>query len=115
MGAACISFPSIASAEQLNDVRLWDIRPSTDDVELTLHAKRGPPGSYFFVDITKTDPDSFSKLVQAINKIMGRDKYRLDLNIRSFSLLPYGSRYRSEGVDFYSLGQALNRSRAPMR
>jgi hypothetical protein len=94
--------PSVALAEELKDVRLLDAKPGPDSVELTLHAKRGPPGSYFFVDITKSDPDSFGKLAHAINKIMRRDEYRLDLNIRSFSLLPSGSRYRSEGTDFSS-------------
>jgi len=71
-------------------------------VELKLQAKHGPPGSYFFVDITKNDPDSFDKLAHVINKIMDKDKYRLDLNIRSFSVSPNGGRYPSEGIDFYS-------------
>ncbi len=94
--------PSVAFAERLEDVRLLNTKPGPDNVELQLQAKQGPPGSYFFLDVTRNDPDAFNKLVHVINKMTGKDEYRLDLNIPSFSVSPNGSHYRSEGIDFYS-------------
>ena len=110
-----IFLPSVALAERLEDIRLLDTKPGPNNVELKLQAKRGPPGSFFFLDITKNDPDSFDKLIHVINKIMGREKYRLDLNIPSFSVSPNGSYYRSEGIDFYSPNRESSRTHSPKR
>jgi len=92
---------SIASAARLEDVKILNVMPGRDNFELKLQTKDGPKDSYFYVDITKSDPDSFEKLVYVIKKLMRRDKYKLDLDIPSFSASPSGSYYKSEGLTFY--------------
>lgn len=92
---------SIASAAKLEDVKILNVMPGRDNFELKLQMKDGPRDSYFYVDITKSDPDSFEKLVHIIKKMMRRDKYKLDLDIPSFSASPSGSYYKSEGITFY--------------
>jgi hypothetical protein len=94
--------PSVAFAARLEDVTVLDAKTGPDSVELKLHSKDGPPGSYFFLDIIKSDPGAFEKLAHVIRKLMARDAYRLDLDIPSFSVSPSGSRYRSEGIGFHS-------------
>ena len=92
---------NVASAARLEDVRILNIMPGRDHFELKLQIKDGPRDSYFYVDIVKSDPDSFEKLVHVINKMRLRDKYKLDLDIPSFSASPSGSFYKSEGISFY--------------
>jgi len=91
---------SAASAALLEDVKILSINPRADYFEMKLQLRDGPPGSYFYVDIVKSDPHSFEKLVQVIHKLTKRDRYKLDLEIRSFSAFPSGSYYRSNDVIF---------------
>jgi hypothetical protein len=93
--------PSIAFATKLEDVKILSVAPGNDKLELKLRSKEGPKGSYFYVDITKRDANSFEKLVHVINKLMRRDKFELDMDIQSFSPSPGGSYYKSEGITFY--------------
>lgn len=98
--AICL-FSSVSSAARLEDVKILSIVPGHDNFELKLQSKEGPKGSYFYVDITKRDTNSFEKLVHVINKLMRRQKYKLDMDIQSFSSSPSGSYYKSEGITFY--------------
>ncbi len=91
---------SISSAARLEDVKILEFASGQDSFELKLKTKDGAANSYFFVDIVKTDPNSFEKLVHVINKLSQRDSYKLDLNIISFSPSPSGSYYSSESVIF---------------
>jgi hypothetical protein len=89
-----------AWAAKLENVDLLGATPEKDTVELKLHAKSGPKGSYFFINITKTDPDSFEKLGLVIKKLERGGYFKLDLDILSFSMSPSGSHYPSESVQF---------------
>lgn len=91
---------SAASAARLEDVSVLEVKPGQENIELRLHAKEGPQDSYFIVDITKSDPEAFDKLVKAIKKVKQKNHCQLDLNIPSFSVAPSGSYYRSEGITF---------------
>lgn len=48
-------------AAKLEDVNILKISPEKDNFELKLQVKDGPKDSYFFVDIVKSDVDSFEK------------------------------------------------------
>ena len=91
---------SVASATLLEDVKALNMKPGRENVELKLQKKDGPKDSYFYVDITKNDPDSFEKLVHVIKKLMRQDKYKLNLDIKSFSAFPSGSYYENQRVTF---------------
>lgn len=92
---------SVASAARLDDVTILNITPGQDNFEVKLQAKDAPKDSYFYLDISKSDPDAFDKLGQVVKKMVGREKYRLDLDIPSFSAFPYGSYYKSDSLTFY--------------
>ena len=94
----CLS--STTMAARLEDVKILNVTPGQENFELKLQTKDGPKDSYFYVDIVKSDPESFEKLVQVIKKLTRQDKYKLDLDIQSFSASPNGSYYRSEGLIF---------------
>ena len=59
----------------------------------------GTPNNFFFVYITKNDPQSVEKLTHIFKKLEN-ENYRLDLDIISFSAEPNGSQYMSESVTF---------------
>jgi len=92
---------SVASAARLEDVNILSVTPGRDNFELKLQVKDGPKDSFFYVDITKSDPDSFDKLGHIIKKMMKRSKHQLNLDIPSFSVSPSGSYYKSDGITFY--------------
>lgn len=96
-----LSFSILSNAARLEDVRILSVKPGRDNFELKLQVKEGPSGSYFYLDIVKNDPESFEKMVHVVKKLMNRDKYKLDLDIPSFSVSPSGSYYKSEGIVFY--------------
>lgn len=87
-------------AMKLDDVKVLDINYGKDNFELKLHSSEGPKDSYFYVDITKDDPKAFDKLALVIKKMRDEKKFKLDLDIPSFSPKPSGSYYRSSSVDF---------------
>ncbi len=98
LGLALIS--SLANAARLEGVSILEIKPEEGNIKIKIQAKDGPKDSYFFVDISKGDPEAFEKLVKAIKKAKHKNQYQLDLSILSFSLSPNGSYYKSEGVTF---------------
>jgi hypothetical protein len=87
-------------AAKLDNVRVLGYEQNPEGVTLKLQTHDGPPDSYFFLEIIKSDPKSFEKLVQVMNKVYLKDSYQLDLNIPSFSDSPSGSYYRSPGITF---------------
>lgn len=91
---------SVSSAATLEDVNILDIKQGPQNVELKLQSKVGASDSYFYVDIVKEDSESFEKMAQVLNKLTHKGRYRLDLEIPSFSASPNGSYYRSERVRF---------------
>ncbi len=95
-------FSNAAFAARLGDVRILNIMPGQGNFQLKLQTKDGPRDSYFFLDITKSDPDSFDKFIHVFKKMMYKNKYRLDLDIPSFSVSPSGSYYKSDGITFSS-------------
>ena len=92
----------IASAAHLEDVKLLKFTPGPEKFELKLQLKDGPKDSYFLVDIVKSDSESFAKLAHVVRKFMEKEKYKLDLNIPSFSPSPSGSHYRSDDITLSS-------------
>lgn len=93
-------FSATANAAKLDDVKILEVAPGTENVKLKLHSDLGKKGSYFFVDVVKTDPESFGKLALVLKKLKGKSHFRLDLNIPNFSPAPSGSYYRSNDVTF---------------
>lgn len=91
---------SLASAADLENVQVLEATSGQDHVKLKLRTKEAPKDSYFYVDITKSDPDAFGKLVDVTKKLLERDRYKLNLNIKSFSASPSGSYYKSDGITF---------------
>ncbi len=89
-----------ALAANLENVDLLSVEHRKNSIELKLHAKSGPKDSYFFVNIANSDSNSFEKLAFVIKKLEKGDKFKLDLEIPSFSISPSGSYYRSESVKF---------------
>jgi len=108
LGALLIS--SISFGAQLEDVKILNVVPKQNSFELTLQTKDGPKDSYFLVDISKNDPDSFEKLAQVIKKLVQKDKYKLNLDVISFSDSPSGSYYQSDRVTFYETVDRLPNS-----
>jgi hypothetical protein len=98
----CFLTPLVASAARLEDVQILSVKPGSDKFEMRVHAKEGEPDSYFFVDIIKSDPEAFEKINLALKKMMQKEKFRLDLDIVSFSMSPSGSSYNSDSVKFSS-------------
>ncbi|MES3038628.1 MAG: hypothetical protein V4736_12045 [Bdellovibrionota bacterium] len=94
-------FSSVGFAARLEDVKILSAVPGQDSFELKLHANEGASDSFFFIEIVKSDPDSLEKMNHVFKKLMKKEKYRLDLDIMSFSVSPNGSVYRSEGIGFY--------------
>jgi len=97
---AAVFMANTASAAVLEDVTILDVTSKADMVALKLHANSGPKDSYFLVDILKSDPAAFEKLSLVTQKLQGGDKFKLALNIKSFSMSPSGSHYRSPDVKF---------------
>lgn len=91
-----------AFAARLEDVQFLSSDPSADGVTLKLQVKHGPKGSYFFVNVVKSDPDALNKLALVIQELQKGQKLKLNLDIPSFSVSPPGSSYRSNFVKFSS-------------
>lgn len=89
-----------AQAAQLDDVRILQVTSGKDSVELRLRYKGAPRDSYFLVEIPKSDPESFAKMVLVARKLADGDGFKLSLDIPSFSPSPSGSSYRSLDVRF---------------
>lgn len=87
-------------AASVEDVQIWGAEGNPGELRLMLHSKKLPKDSYFYVTITKDDPEAFGKMSQVTQKLVQGDKYRLDLQIVSFSAAPSGSSYRSPGIVF---------------
>lgn len=91
------------NAAEVKNVKILDMKFNQNNLELKLRSQKGATGSYFFLEITKNDPEAFEKMSHIIKKIKYNDKYNLNLNIPSFSDSPNGSYYKSEGISFNGL------------
>lgn len=101
-----------AYAAKLDDVSVIEMKQGKNDkFELKLHAGNGPKDSYFFVDIVKSDKESFDKIALVLKKLKKKDAFKLGLEIPSFSMSPSGSSYLSDSVKFS--GSALGESLIP--
>jgi hypothetical protein len=83
---------------ELLDVEILERNKSDDGVELKLRTKDGPLDTFFYLDIKKDDPNVVEKLSLVLKKTKMKNKFSLNLDIPSFSLLPSGSYYRSQSV-----------------
>jgi hypothetical protein len=106
--ALCL-ISTMASAAKLEDVRVLEVLPGPDKFEFKLQKTGGPKESFFYIDIMKSDPDSFEKLSHVLRKYLRSDEYRLDLDVPSFSASPSGSSYRS--LDVKVFGTAVEKRR----
>jgi hypothetical protein len=98
-------FPLVSSAAHLEDVKVLNVKSGYDNFILKLRAKDAPADSFFYLEIVKSDPEAFEKMIFVTKKLTQGDKFRLDLNIPSFSISPSGSHYRSEGIIFTAPGE----------
>ncbi|MBT7409891.1 MAG: hypothetical protein HN826_09340 [Methylococcales bacterium] len=87
-------------AEKLEDVEVLNSKQSKNGITLKLQAIKEGKESFFYVDVTKDDRNSFEKLHFVIQKLKNGAKFKLNLNIKSFSFFPSGSYYRSQSVGF---------------
>lgn len=99
--AAIFLISSMAHAARLENVKVLNVEYGRDSVEVKMQLAGAAANSYFLISIMKTDPDSFEKLGHVQKKVGLKDKYRLDLNIPSFSPDPPGSHYRSPDITFF--------------
>lgn len=90
-----------AEAARLQDINIMDIESKQNSFLLKLQPQGASNESFFFLEISQSDPRSYDKLSHIVKKILYKDEYKFDLNIPSFSEYPSGSYYRSEGVTFY--------------
>lgn len=90
----------MATAAKLEGVTILESKPERESFKLRVRAKDGPMNSYFFVNITKGDPQAFEKLLKVVTKSMKRNKFQLDLDIPSFSISSNGSYYKSDDITF---------------
>lgn len=104
LGMVTMMTANPASAAQLQDVTILEVTSRKDLIELKLHAKNGPEGSYFFVEVAKSDAEAFDKLGLVAQKLQKGDSFRLSLKIKSFSMSPSGSNYPSSRVKFSGSG-----------
>lgn len=89
-----------AFAATLENVSILNVKLEKDHVVLKVHVSNGAERNFFYVDVLKSDPDSFEKLSLVIKKQLADDSFKLDLDIPNFSPSPNGSYYRSESVTF---------------
>lgn len=86
----------------LQNVRILNVNYAKDTVQLRLQTNEGALDSYFIVDVTKDDQEGFDKLSTVLKKITLGERFKLDLNIPSFSATPSGSYYKSKDISFIS-------------
>ncbi len=86
-------------ARVLKNVDVLGVDSSPKTVVIEFHAKEQPKGYSFFVEINKKDPKSFQKL-SCLLKRLTKNNYKMDLNIKSFSAKPSGSRYHNNRAHF---------------
>lgn len=110
---AILLFPTLAFGAKLEDVRILNVQPDPEAFKLKLQLKNGSADSYFFVDIVKSDPESFQKSMTVIKKLLQKERFQLDLEIPSFSASPSGSSYRSESVIFRGTEKQRRQKKAP--
>ncbi len=87
-------------ADTVKNVNLVTATPGKDNLELKFSAQIRGKTTEFSVDVIRSDPDAFEKLVTIMQKMTEGDRFTLDLNIVSFSPFPIGSYYRSNDVKF---------------
>jgi len=92
-------------AAKLDDVKVLGIASEKDRVELKLHVSSGSKDSFFFVGMVKSDAESFEKMALVIKKLLLGDNFKLNLNIKNFSMSPSGSYYPSDSVNFSGIEQ----------
>lgn len=111
---AVILFLSVNSvhAARLEDVSVLDIYYHKDSFQVKIQENKSLKDSFFYVDIIKDDKDSFRKIALILKKFKERDKFKLTLDIRSFSSSPSGSNYKSDNVSF--TGAVDNESIMPL-
>jgi hypothetical protein len=97
---ALFLYSNFAAAAHLVDVKILDVTPGRESLELKLQLRDGPKDSFFYVDIVKSDRGAFEKMAQVTQKLLHKDKYKLDLDIISFSPTPNGSYYTSDDITF---------------
>lgn len=94
-------FSSMASAAELLDVSVLSSLQKESGVRLKLQA-HAYPDSYFVVEISKNDPEALKKMGYVTSKLTQKEKFKLHLEIPSFSAYPSGSFYPSTSVQFYT-------------
>lgn len=107
----CLSI-NTAHAEKLEDVSVLDISYTKDSFQVKMQESKDSKDSFFYVDIVKSDKDSFKKIALVLKKFKERDNFKLTLDIRSFSNSPSGSNYKSDNVTFK--GVVENESITPL-
>jgi hypothetical protein len=91
---------NLATAASIEDVNILEVKKNDSSTEVKMQVADGPKDLYFYVDITNDDPKAEEKNKQVQAKQKKGDKYKLHLNIPSFSIKPKGSFYRSTSVNF---------------
>jgi hypothetical protein len=87
-------------AANLENVKVLSVKTGKENIEVKMQLSNSPKDSYFTVDIIKSEPEASEKIKIVNNKVRLKDRYKLDLEIPSFSPSPSGSYYRSNYVKF---------------
>jgi len=105
---ALLLMAQTALAAKLEDVAVLDVKLAKEGFELKLRDLKRAPEGHFMVKLSRDDKEAFEKLALVMKKVHQGEKFKLMLNIASFSAKPAGSEYRSNYVKFE--GTALNES-----
>lgn len=87
-------------AATLTDVEVLEIKSTEEGEELKLKDLKETPDGFFYVTLDKKDKDALAKSALVIKKLLHKDKFKLSLEISSFSSTPAGSSYKSSYVEF---------------
>lgn len=95
---------NISFGADLKDVKILKLQTNKQDgLKLTLQEKEAAKESFFYVELSNDGSQSYKKLSEVAKKNAELDKYRLNLEIISFSSSPSGSSYRSNRIVFHQL------------
>ena len=89
-----------AQAVILTDVEVLEIKSTEAGEEVKLTDHKETPGGYFFVLLDKKDSALLAKSALIKKKQLLKNKFKLTLEIDSFSATPSGSSYKSSYVEF---------------
>lgn len=98
---------STAHAAKIEDVRVLSMKYEKSAIVVKLQLKNVKDHSFFTVQIDREDEKALEKVALVLKKVKEKDKFRLSLDIVSFSPQS-GSFYRSQYVTFHGSAEGAS-------